>query len=46
MGNNVIIGANIVVTKDISDICIFTGMPTKVSRVIKVDIYDLPENIC
>ena len=45
VGNNVLIGANSVVTKDIPDNCIVAGVPAKILRTVDVDIYSLLENI-
>ena len=41
VGNNVIIGANSVVTKDISDNCIVAGVPAKILKEnINIDDYE------
>jgi len=45
VGNNVIIGANAVVTKDIPDNSIVAGVPAKIIRTVDEDIYTLLKNI-
>lgn len=45
IGNNVIIGANSVVIKDVPDNCIVAGVPAKIIRTIDQDIYELLRNI-
>ncbi len=45
VGNNVIIGANAVVNKDVPDNCIVAGVPARVIRNVDVDIYKLLKNI-
>lgn len=45
IGNNVLIGANSVVIKDVPNNCIVAGNPAKVLRNVEEDIYDLLENI-
>ena len=45
VGNNVIIGANAVVNKDIEDNSIVAGVPAKVIRKIDCSIWDLLKNI-
>lgn len=45
VGDNVIIGANSVVTSDVPSNCIVAGAPAKVIRNVDVSIYDLLENI-
>lgn len=45
VGNNVIIGANAVVNKDVHDNCIVAGVPAKVIKEIDVPIWDLLKNI-
>ena len=45
IGNNVIIGANAVVNKDIEGNCIVAGVPAKVIRKIDVSIWSLLKNI-
>lgn len=45
VGNNVIIGANSVVNKDVPDNCIVAGVPAKVLRIIDKDIWFLLKNI-
>lgn len=45
IGNNVIIGANAVVNKDVEDNCIVAGVPAKVIRKLDCSIWDLLKNI-
>lgn len=45
IGNNVIIGANAVVIKDVPDNCIVAGVPAKVIREVTQDIYELSGDI-
>lgn len=45
VGNNVIIGANAVVNKDVPDNSIVAGVPAKVIRSIDTSIWDLLKNI-
>lgn len=45
VGNNVIIGANAVVNKDIEDNCIVAGVPAKVIRKVDCSIWNLLKNI-
>lgn len=45
VGNNVIIGANAVVNKDVNDNCIVAGVPAKVIRRIDCSIWNLLKNI-
>ena len=45
VGNNVIIGANAVVCKDVEDNCIVAGVPAKTLRRIDISIWDLLKNI-
>lgn len=45
VGNNVIIGANAVVNKDVEDNCIVAGVPARVIRKIDCSIWDLLKNI-
>ena len=45
VGNNIIIGANAVVNKNIKDNCIVAGVPARVIRVIDVSIWDLLKNV-
>lgn len=45
IGNNVIVGANSVVIKDVPDNCIVAGIPAKVIRSIDTPIYDLLKNV-
>ncbi len=45
VGNNVIIGANSVVNKDVPDNCIVAGVPAKIIRNIDTDIWSLLKNI-
>ena len=45
VGNNVIIGANAVVCKDVEDNSIVAGVPAKVIRKIDVSIWELLKNI-
>ena len=45
MGNNVIIGANAVVTKDVEDNYIVAGIPAKVLSKVDVSIWNLLKNI-
>ena len=45
VGNNVIIGANAVVNKNIPDNTIVAGVPAKVIKNIDVSIWDLLKNI-
>lgn len=45
VGNNVIIGANAVVNKDVPDNTIVAGVPAKTIRTIDCSIWDLLENI-
>lgn len=45
IGNNVIIGANSVVVKDVPDNSIVAGVPAKIIRQIDTDIYELLRNI-
>ena len=45
VGNNVIIGANAVVNKDVEDNCIVAGVPAKVIRSVDVSIWALLKNI-
>lgn len=45
VGNNVIIGANAVVNKDVEDNCIVAGVPAKVIRKVECSIWELLKNI-
>ena len=45
VGNNVIIGANAVVNKDVPDNCIVAGVPAKLIRSVDCSIWDLLKNI-
>lgn len=45
VGNNVIIGANAVVNKDVEDNCVVAGVPAKVIYKIDVPIWSLLKNI-
>ena len=45
IGNNVIIGANAVVNKNVEDNCIVAGVPAKAIRRIHVPIWSLLKNI-
>lgn len=45
VGNNVIIGANAVVNKDVPDNSIVVGVPAKVIKSLDVSIWDLLKNI-
>lgn len=45
VGDNVIIGANSVVVKDVPSNSIVAGVPAKVIRTVDVDIYELLKNI-
>lgn len=45
IGNNVIIGTNAVVNKDVPDNCIVAGVPAKVIRTVDVPIWELLKNI-
>lgn len=45
VGNNVIIGANAVINKDVGDNCIVAGVPAKIIRKIDVPIWTLLKNI-
>lgn len=45
VGNNVIIGANAVVNKDIQDNSIAVGVPAKVVKEVDCSIWDLLKNI-
>lgn len=45
VGNNVIIGANAVVNKNIPDNSIVAGVPAKVIRSIDVEIWELLKNV-
>lgn len=45
VGDNVIIGANAVVNKDVPDNCIVAGVPAKIIRRVDVPIWDLLKNI-
>lgn len=45
IGNNIIIGANAVVIRDVPDNSIVAGVPAKVIKVIDQSIYDLLKNI-
>lgn len=45
IGNNVIIGANSVVVKDVPDNSIVAGVPAKIIRQVDTDIYELLRNI-
>lgn len=45
VGNNVIIGANAVVCKDVKDNCIVAGVPAKVLRTVDESIWNLLKNI-
>ena len=45
VGNNVIIGANAVVNRDVENNCIVAGVPAKVIRKLDVPIWDLLKNI-
>ncbi len=45
VGNNVIIGANAVVNKDVEDNCIVAGVPAKIIRKLDVSIWSLLKNI-
>lgn len=45
VGNNVIIGANAVVNKDVEDNCIVAGVPAKTIRKIDVSVWSLLKNI-
>jgi len=45
IGDNVIIGANAVVNKDVPSNCICAGVPCKVIKTIDADIYTLLKNI-
>ncbi len=45
IGNNVIIGANSVVIRDVPSDCIAAGVPARVIRKVHVDIYKLLRNL-
>lgn len=45
VGNNVIIGANAVVNKDVPDNSIVAGVPAKIIRTIDIPIWKLLKNI-
>lgn len=45
IGNNVIIGANAVVNKDVEDNCIVAGVPARVIRKIDCSVWELLKNI-
>lgn len=45
IGNNVIVGANAVVNKDVEDNCIVAGVPARIIRKVDVPIWDLLKNI-
>lgn len=45
VGNNVIIGANSVVCKNVPDNCIVAGVPSRILRSIDVPIWELLKNI-
>lgn len=45
VGNNVIIGANAVVNKDVPDNCIVAGVPARVIRKVDCSIWELLKNI-
>ncbi|ENV71570.1 hypothetical protein F946_02929 [Acinetobacter johnsonii ANC 3681] len=45
IGNNVIVGANSVVVKDVPDNSIVAGVPAKIIRQVDTDIYELLRNI-
>lgn len=45
VGNNVIIGANAVVNKDVPNNCIVVGVPAKILRVIDCSIWDMLKNV-
>ena len=45
IGNNVIIGTNAVVNKDVPNDCIVAGVPAKVIRTVDVPIWELLKNI-
>ena len=45
VGNNVIIGANAVVNKDVPNNCIVAGVPARVIKFIDHSIWDLLKNI-
>ena len=45
VGNNVIIGANAVVNKDVPDNVIVAGVPAKVIKHIDASVWDLLKNI-
>ena len=45
VGNNVIIGANAVVNKNVGDNCIVAGVPAKVIRKVDCSIWDLLKNM-
>ena len=45
VGNNVIIGANAVVNKDVEDNCIVAGVPARVIRKVDVSVWSLLKNI-
>lgn len=45
VGNNVIIGANAVVVKDVPENSVVAGVPAKVIKSLDVDIYELLKNI-
>lgn len=45
IGNNVIIGANSVVIKDVPDNSIVAGVPAKIIKTVDKDIYELLRNI-
>jgi serine O-acetyltransferase len=45
IGDNVIVGANSVVIRDVPSNCIVAGVPARVIRVVNEDIYALLKNI-
>lgn len=45
VGNNVIIGANAVVNKDVPDNTIVAGVPAKVIRHVNISIWELLKNV-